>query len=211
MTFQKYQRWVKTGSAIAVTVAVLLLTIVMSRILGKYQPFADLIQESQSGPFANLSIVVDNAVISHRLNRDQVLTIRAREVSLSRDRRLITATGIHDSAVTGRNGAKLVTFSAGTVTVLSNSGLLGGRFQGSVRIENGVEAASPKFPGPRISCSTLVWDSQSEYINCPGLLTISLPGYKTVLTGKDLAYDVKTGNLHVSHVHGVFRLPDAVQ
>ncbi len=195
----------------AATLAVAILTIALSRILGKYQPFADLIQESQSGPFANLSIAVDNAVISHRLNRDQVLTIRAREVSLSRDRRLITATGIHDSAITSRDGVKLVTFSAGTANVVANSGLLGGPFRGSVKIEHGVEAESPKFPGPRISCSTLVWDSESEYINCPGLLTVSLPGYKTALTGQDLAYDVKTGNLHVSRIHGVFHLPDAVQ
>jgi len=183
----------------------------VSRYLGRYQPFADLIHESQSGPYGNLSIVIDNAVISHRLSSNELLTLKAGRVELSRDRRLITAANIYDSYVARPNGKKIVSFSAGSASVVVNSGLTGGAFQGSVRIENGVQASSPQFPQPEISCSRLIWDSQMETVNCPGTLTVSLPGYKTTATGQDLGYDIRTGNVHISHIHGVFHLKDAVQ
>ena len=191
--------------------AVITVTAVVSHYLGRYQPFADLIHESQSGPYANLSVVIDDAVISHHLSANEQLTIKASHVELSRDRRLITATHIYDSYIARPSGRKIVSFSAGSASVLANSGLAGGAFQGSVRIDNGVQASSTQFPQPEINCSRLIWDSQMETVNCPGTLTVSLPGYKTTVTGQDLGYDIRTGNLHVSHIHGVFHLKDAVQ
>jgi len=201
----------KLALGIAAIAVVVLLTAIVSHYLGKYQPFADLIHESQSGPYENLSIVVDNAVISHRLSKTETLVLKASQVELSRDRRQITATNIHDSYISRPNGQRIVSFSAGSASVLANYALVDAAFQGTVRIENGVQASSVRFPQPQISCSRLIWDSLSETVNCPGTLTVSLPGYKTTVTGQDLGYDVRTGNLHVSHIHGVFHLPDAVQ
>ena len=186
-------------------------TVIAANLLGRYQPFADLIQQSQSGPYSNLSIVVENGVISQSLGGGQKLTIKAQRVELSRDHRQITATDIHDSYISRANGLKIVSFSAGSATVAANYGITEPVFQGSVRIDNGVHAASQLFPQPHIACSSLVWDSRSEYVICPGTLTASLPGYETTLTGQNLQYDVKTGDVNVSHVHGIFHLPEAVQ
>lgn len=195
-----------------VTLAVLaVLTWKVSIYLGRYQPFADLIEQSQSSPNGNLSIAIVDATVLRRLSGHRKLRLHAEEVEMSRDRRTITASGITDSYVTGVDDLPILRFTAGRANVTTGYGGMGGAFHGTVLVTGGANVMASAFPQPALHCDSLTWDSETNQVTCPGLMSVDLPGYGSSLTGQNFTLDTRSGDMAVSHIHGVFHLSNAVQ
>ena len=128
----------------------------------------------------------------------------ARAVTLSRDRQVITVSGIRRGALYAAGGRPSALLTADQASYTTPFGVLGFSGMGALRVEGHVQAQVLTPEHPNLRTEQIVWDSASNELSCPAAVIATLP--KLTVTAGNAAYSSPPG----APARGVMRLGGGV-
>ena len=189
-------------ACIGVAFAVLL--VLSQSYFARYQPLTAL-SGGLTGATGQIALEADDVqVIGHDAGKVR-WRMAARTVTLSRDRRVITITGIHRGDLYAADGHPAAALTASQAIYETPFGMVGLGSAGYLRVTGRVEAHVLSAAHPDLSTEQLVWNSQSNALSCPGSVTAALP--KLSVTAGSAEYDSPPG----APAHGTMHLSGGVQ
>ena len=190
---------------ILLAVVVAVVTIWSYRSLGRYRPFADLMNP-QMNSMGEMELQVSEATVTGRTAGAVRWRVKAKTISVSRDRYTVTADGIHDGYFYDTHERPIVRMSAMHASYQSPGGLLGTTPSSLLQLSGGVQALVLKPGGPTFQTESLVWDERNHLVQAPGEATAVFPGGAGVAHGSEIKFDTQTLNLSLKRLHGTFRI-----
>jgi hypothetical protein len=196
---------------IALTVAALAVTVWSYQYFGKYQPFASLMNQQNGSPFSQIGLTIDNASIVVRSGGKRRFQVAAREVTYSRDHRIITVDTLRNGLLYDANERPQVKFDAGRIVYETPSGDISTTAGAYVQLTGGIDATTYTPNGPRLRADQLSWNAVKSQVVVPGQVDITFARRSGDAVASDVIYDTQTHNLTVQHVHGTFHASKLVQ
>lgn len=199
-------RW--DGRILVVLLALALggLTVWSLRYFGRYQPFANFLNQSSSG-LSQVGVQVQGATVIGRDRGKPRWRITCRTITFSRDWRQVTVDGITNGVLYDPVGRPNVRVVAAHASYESPVGLLGEQIAGMglLRLDGGVRATMPARPGWALATSGLVWDASRNQARCVGVVTARYPG--GAATASDALVNMRTGDLILHNLRGTLQIP----
>ncbi len=200
MTLLRNPRVILTGIGIVFAV----LAAVTLRFFFQSQPLAAFSSGGQMGGPEQAALEADNVQVVGRSGGKVRWRVAARTASLSRDRRVLSVSGIHRGAMYAASGRTLVTLTADQASYATPFGVLGVGGAGALQVSGHVQATVAGAAHPSLRTQQIFWDSASNTLTCPGPVTAAMP-----------KLSVSAGNAHYDSppeapAHGVMRLGGGV-
>lgn len=202
MKLRNTQTWL-----ILLAIVIAGLTIWSYRSLGRYQPFADLMNP-QMNPMGQMALQISDATVTGRSGGRVQWRVQAKTISVGRDHYSVTADDVHDGVFYDAHERPIVKMSARQAAFQSPGGLAGAGSSTSsfLQLNGGIEARILKSGGPTFRTDRLVWDETHHLIQAPGVVQAVFPGGMGAATGSAISFDTRTQNLTLRRLHGTFRI-----
>lgn len=144
------------------------------RYFGRYQPFADL-TNGQMNAFSAPGLEVSDAMITGRQGGKRRWRVAARQITVSRDRRAITVSGITDARLFDAQERPLLSAQAGQASY--EAPLFGLIFGASnvLRLTGGIHARALRPAGLTLQTDSLVCNLTLNQVSTVGQVTARLP------------------------------------
>jgi len=185
-------------------VAILVIGSWSLRYLGRYRPFADLLA---GGPnLGGFGLVIKEAVVVGHNGGLKRWRIGAHLLTLSQDRRSVTADGLHDGILYDEHQKPVVTVSADRATYTASVGSLDQTTNGTLDMTGHITGTLLRRGGITLRTEHLTWDSVGGFIQSLSPVALTLPGGAGSAQADTVRADVRTGNLDIGHIHGTFRI-----
>ena len=189
---------------VCVGIAVAVLSAVSLRYFSQSQPLEVFSNGALTGEAGQIALEADDVQVVGRSLGKPRWRMAAQTVTLSRDRRVVTINSIRHANLYAADGRPAVALTARQATYETPFGVLGLGSEGFLRVSGNVRATVLTAAHPSLSTQQLVWDNQTNSLNCPGAVTAALP--KLVVTAGNAAYDSPPG----TPAQGVMRLGGGV-
>ncbi|MEO7718134.1 MAG: LPS export ABC transporter periplasmic protein LptC [Capsulimonas sp.] len=180
-------------------------TIWSYKTLGRYQPFADLMNPRRN-PMGEMQLQISNAIVTGRDEGKVKWRVKAKAIFVSRDRYTVTADGIHDGFFYDDNERPILQMSARTATYQAPGGFGAEAAFSSLQLNGGIEARVLKAGGPTFRTDSLIWNGQKHLVQAPGQVTAIFPGGVGAASGSEINFDTQTQNLTLRRLHGTFKI-----
>ena len=155
------------------------------------QPFAALENSSAAGEPEQAALEAGDVQVVGRSGGRVRWRMAAQTVSLSRDRRVISITGIRRGALYAADNRPSVALTADRASYATPFGILGAGGMGALRVEGHVRALVLTASHLSLRTEQIVWDSATNGLVCPLPVTAALPNL-TVTAGNS-RYDSPPG------------------
>jgi hypothetical protein len=189
--------------------AVLAVTAASLKYLGRYQPFRDLIQQSEQLP--DIALAVDDATVVGRTHGHRRWQLHARQITFSRDHRAILATAIDTGRLFGTSDRPLLSFAAGQASYLTPTGDLDETRYSTLALSGGIRLTVKGRLGLTMTAQSASWNASSDEASVPGAVSITFPNRAGHLICTDVELDTRTNDLAVAHLHGTISVPKLVK
>ena len=192
----------------AITILAAVTVFYSLRHFGKYQPYADLLQNSDGFPVSRIGISMQEATVEGRSSVGKRLwRVTASVIEISKDRRTVSATKLHNGTTYSSSGDKTLEFSAAYATYSVPYGYSSSTDIGSnLLVNGGIYARATQFGKPVFTTPTLTWDPNRNLIVFPGQVNVNYPNGTAVVKAQNLEYDIQSGNLVAHRITGLFKV-----
>ncbi len=196
---------------VLIALALTALTVWSLRYFGRYQPFAELTRQGLPNRLDRIGLEVRDATAVGRVEGKRRWRVACRVITLSRDRRQVAVDGLQDGTLYDEEQRAVVSVSAGHAAYAALGEVFGESTPalGTLHLSGGIQASVLKSPKFTLLSDSLTWDALRGQVECPGVVTARYPG--GTATGSDVTVDTHTGDLSLTRLHGVFRVPAEVQ
>lgn len=175
------------------------------RYYGHYHPFADLVPgAARLGP-PPASLRVTEAVVTGRAQGRIRWRIKARSITLSRDRSQVTVQGIHDGLLLSPAGQASFALKAGQAVYQKPFGISlldtpGNAIGGFLTVGGGITGHALQPGGPILTSDTLTWDIARSEVRSLGRTEARFPPGAHAIGGMTmqatvLVWDTQAGTL----------------
>ncbi|MGI4788547.1 MAG: hypothetical protein ACRYFS_06820 [Janthinobacterium lividum] len=189
---------------VCVGIAFAVLAVASLRYFSQYQPLQSLTGHNMMGGTAQIALEADDVQVVGRDSGKVRWRMAAQTVTLSRDRRVITVSGIRRGALYAADGKPDVSLTADQATYTTPFGMLSLGSEGFLRVSGNVLAHVLTAAHPQIKTQQIVWNSVSNELSCTVAVTATLP--RLTVTAGNAAYDSTPG----APAHGTMRLGGGV-
>lgn len=182
------------------------LTVWSLRFFGRYQPFANFLNQNSRG-LGQVGVQVRGATVIGRDRGRPRWRIVCRTITFSRDWRQVSLDGVTEGVLFDPAGRPNINVSAAHASYDSPVGLLGEQIAGVglLRLDGGVRATMPARPGWALATPGLVWDASRSQARTVGVVSTRYPGGGA--TASDVFVNTKTGDLFLHNLSGTLQVP----
>ena len=162
------------------------LAAVSLRYFSQYQPLSALANGGVLSGAGQFSLEADTVQVIGRSGGQRRWTLSAQTVTLSRDRRVISAANIRRGTLYARNGRPSILVSADRASYQTPFGSLGPGSAGTLLVTGHVSAHVLSAERPALQTEQLRWDSLTNTLSCPRPVSAALP--KLAVSAGNAAY-----------------------
>lgn len=171
------------------------------RYFSRYQPLSALANGGVLNGAGQFSLEADSVQVVGRSGGKLHWRLGAQTVTLSRDRRIVSVTGIRRGTLYAQTGKPSVLLSADRAVYETPFGVVGsGSLGGSLEVSGHVLARVLSAEHPVFRTDRLRWDSAANDLSCPQSVSAALPRLSVTAGSADYAAPgaLDQGSLHLS-------------
>jgi hypothetical protein len=189
---------------VCVGIAAAVLAAVSLRYFSQYQPLSAFTNGGLLGGTEQIALEADDVQVVGRSAGKVRWRFAAQTVTLSRDRRVVSISGIRRGALYAADSRPSVSLTADRASYTTPFGILGVSGMGALQVSGNVKASVLSPAHPSFRTQQIVWDSASNTLSCPVPVTATLP--KLLVTAGSAQYASPPGGPE----RGVMRLSGGV-
>ena len=151
------------------------LAAVSLRYFSQYQPLAALSNGGVLSGAGQFALEADTVKVIGRGGGKKQWTLSAQTVTLSRDRRIISAANIRRGTLYAQNGKPSILVSADQANYQAPFGAIGPGSAGKLLVSGHISARVLSAEHPALHTEQLLWDSVTDTLTCPQSVSVTLP------------------------------------
>ena len=162
------------------------LAAVSLKYFSQYQPLSALANGGVLSGAGQFALEADTVKVVGRSGGKKRWTLSARTVTLSRDRRIISAANIRQGILYAQSGKPSILVSADRANYQTPFGAIGPGSAGTLLVSGHVSARVLSADHPALSTELVRWDSLTSTLTCPQSVNATLP--KLAVTAGNASY-----------------------